>query len=193
MTKTGATIKGLDKVRKGLKSAKGKVDKAFQTAVKVEGFNLKKILQKEIRQGKPGGRVFAPLSYISKRLRGRRPNRKPLERFAIGIRYQIKQNPFKMKIGWIGKAQRGWRKLAKIHQEGFKREILFSKRREIKQKGAALGKVTGGPTPFFLKKTTKFFATPARPIMSPFWQLHERIANQNIKRNFKRKLKGIRI
>ncbi len=190
---TGATIKGFDKVRKGLKAADKKVDKAFHTAVKVEGFSLKNLLQKEIRQGNPGGKVFSPLSYIAKRLWGKRPNRNPLARLATGVRYQISKSPFKMLIGFVGKGQRGWRKLAQMHQEGFTRSVSEKQQRLIVGKGARLGKVSGGETPFFLRKTTKFFKTPARPIINPFWQAHENRANNNIKSNFKKKLRGLRI
>ncbi|MCK5541713.1 MAG: hypothetical protein KAI40_03400 [Desulfobacterales bacterium] len=190
---TGVTIKGIGNVIKGIKKAGRDVDKALNTAVKVEGFVLKRILQKEIRAGKPGGKAFTPLSFIARRLHGRRPNRKPLEKLASVVRYQVTQNPFSVMVGWVGKNQRTWRKLAKAQQEGFKRAISPGQRRLMTYQGASLGKVEGGSTPFFLRKTTQFFTTPAREIMSPFWQAHERSANRNISNNFKKKLKGIRI
>ena len=225
----GATVKGADKVIKGLKKADFQTEKALNTAVRIEGFRLKKLLQKEIRSGAPGGRRFAPLSFIARRLNthimvsgGRTArqnvNRTPLRRLALGIRYHIMSHkPFTMAIGWVGPqsasdarmgivrdpfgrgimegdhVSKSWRRIAYFQLEGFTRPISDDLRRYIVRRGAILGTVEGGNTPFFLKKSTRQFRTPARPIIDPFWKAHQNKAKHNISRNFKRKLKGQRI
>lgn len=228
---TGATIKGVRLVSKRLKKADSFVNKSLNTAVRIEGFRLKNLLQKEIKQGRAGGQVFKPLSYIARRLARKvqgpgnsgirqRPNRKALDRLAHGIRYHLNKRPpyGDMKIGFVGpmtKSQaiydmdhgnalsRGanheklsskrWRALAKIHQDGFTRTISREDRRYLARRGAGLGIAEGEGTPFFLRKATKLFTTPARPIINPFWRAHRAEANRNIDKNFKKKLKGIRI
>ncbi|MBT3368416.1 MAG: hypothetical protein HN416_14785, partial [Nitrospina sp.] len=41
--------------------------KAYQTAVKVEGFRLFKTFKEEVAAGRPGGTKLSPLSQIAKR------------------------------------------------------------------------------------------------------------------------------
>ena len=205
-----ATIKGLDKTVNWLDQSRAVAIKAHQTAVKVEGFRLKKKLQQEIRQGRPGGRQHTPLSYIARRLnkkvlimggitRRQSPNRAPIERLAHGIRYNIGQNPFEMKVGFVQPTtgphtvSESWRRLALLHQRGFTRNITRDQRKFIIKRGGSLGKIDGGDTPFFLRQTTRKFDSPARPIIEPFWQANERTAEKNIRNNFKAKLKGKRI
>jgi hypothetical protein len=215
----GATLQGADKVAKGLKKADAFVGKSLNTAVRVEGYRLKKLLQAQIRSGAPGGRRFAPLSYIARRLHGRSPNRNPLKRLALGIRYHVVQKPFAMAIGWVGPqtgfdarmamagdpfsrgiaeghhVSKSWRRIAFLQQQGFTRRISRAQRDLIIGKGASLlkNKTAMGNTPFFLRKSTKTFKTPERQIISPFWQSQQAHANSNIKQNFRKKLKGLRI
>jgi len=208
----GITIKGLDRVVRHLKKADAKTDKALNTAIKVEAFRLRTLLRKEIRAGRPGGKSVAPLSFISRRKERQiktgggttarqSPNRKPLARMAMGVKYNVSSyKPFVMKVGFVTPTGRTrssklgtWRTLAKEHQEGFTTHISKRLRRDIIEKGGLLGKISGGSTPFFLKKSTRTFTTPARPIIAPFWRAHKRSVNQNIKRNFRLKMKGQRI
>jgi len=214
----GVSVQGVEKVLAGIKKASIETEKSLNTAVRVEGYRLKGILQKEIRSGSPGGMPFAPLSFIARRLAGKRPGRKALNRLAMGIRYQVaSQSPFVMAVGWVGPetgfdarmalqsaafgrgikeghvVSKSWRRIAFFQQEGFTRPITEKQRRFVIHRGGGLGKVDGGSTPFFLRKSTKSFRTPSRPIITPFWNVHRPEALKNIKQNFKLKLGGQRI
>ncbi len=203
-------LKGLDKTSSWLKKERQASEKAMKTGVKVEGFRLKNLMQKEIRQGAPGGKRFAPLSYIARRMQRRvhgeggvgvrqSPNRKPLVRMALAVRYAVLAHPFAVKVGFVSyggsvnQVSSTWRKLAARVQKGFSRNISPGLRRMIVRRGEELGTADGGATPFFLRKNTHRFDTPARPIVSPFWQAHARAARNNINRNFRAKLAGKRI
>lgn len=206
-----ALLDGVDKTMKWLKAQKKEAGKAHVTAVRVEGFRLKNLLQKEIKQGAPGGRQFAPLSFIARRLvkqieiHGGRterqsPNRKPLARLVHGVRYNIATSGlFKMMVGFVQPGRgphsvsKSWRRLAKYHQTGFPSTVSDSLRRLIVWRGGMLGSVEGQQTPFFLKRNTHQFRTPSRPIVDPFWQAHKNTARKNISKNFRRKMAGKRI
>jgi hypothetical protein len=119
-----------------------------------------------------------------------------LERLNLGIRYEVTdKNPFEMAVGWVGGGtkNRTWRKLATMHQAGFTTAITRAKRLEIVRRGGTLGTVEGGGTPFFLRKSTTTFTTPARPIVDPFWRANVMAAKRNINQNFKDKMKGLKI
>ena len=51
-----ASIKGVKAVDRYLVKEEARAQKARNTALRVEGYRLKNLLQKEIRQGAPGGR-----------------------------------------------------------------------------------------------------------------------------------------
>jgi len=206
-----AILDGVGKTIKWLKAEKNEAEKAQVTAVRVEGFRLKNLLQKEIQQGAPGGRTFAPLSFIARRLvrqievyggrtERQSPNRKPLARLVHGIRYNIATaNPFKMMVGFVQPGRgphsvsKSWRRLAQYHQTGFPSTVSDSLRRLIVWRGGMLGSMEGQQTPFFLKRATHQFRTPARPIVDPFWQTHKNTALENISKNFRLKMAGKRI
>lgn len=80
-----------------------------------------------------------------------------------------------------------------ILQKGFTQPISKKQRGFIVGKGGSLGTIEGGETPFFLKKTTRTFVTPERQIISPFWQAQQAKTQINIRNNFHKKLKGLRI
>jgi len=203
-------VKGQQNVDRFIRSGRDHVKKCHLAAVKVEAFRLTRQLKKEIRQGSPGGRRLQPLSYISRRLdrviktgggttRRQSPNRAPLARLAMGVRYNA-SSPDRIKVGWVtppgrpdGWQQGTWRYLAKKQQTGFTADIPEPLRERILRRGGRLGKIEGGNTPFFLKRKTTRFKTPPRPIMEPFWRAERRRAAANISRNFKLKLKGHRI
>lgn len=206
------TVKGLDRTIAHLKKAGADNDKALNTAIKIEAFRLARLLKKDIRSGAPGGRSLAPLSYIARRKDRsvktgggttvrQNPNRKPLARMAMGVRYRVQsKNPFAMSVGFVappGKKmdskQGTWAFLARKHARGFSQTIDGNLREDIVRKGGVLGKISGGSTPFFLKRSTRTFKTPARPLVEPFWQANQASVNQHIRRNFKLKLKGQRI
>lgn len=207
----GAVIKGADNVVNWLKNQQRQIEKAMNTSVRVEGFRLKGVLSKEIRAGAPGGRVFAPLSYIARRLNKQvkimggatqrnSPNRKPLARLVNAVRYRVtKENPFTMEVGFVDPNRgsnvlsKAWRRITAGHQEGFTRDISQRQREYMALRGGSLGRVEGGSTPFFLRKSTRTFHTLARPIINPFWAAHRDEAGRNIRKNFAAKLQGNRI
>lgn len=200
------TLKGLKKVDRFWRTSKKASAKALTTAVRVEAFNLSKKLKQALRSGSPGGRTLRPLSFIARRSMrrgpdGRKirqsPSRKPLARLALGIRYMVERwDPFVAKVGFVtpkGMDTGTWRTLAKEQQEGFTRPLTSRIREAIVNRGADLGTIEGGDSPFFLRKSTRALHVPARPIVRPFWRQQERKSPVRIKKNFKLKLKGQRI
>lgn len=183
-------LKGLDKV---LRARMDQERKALNTAVRVEGFRLRKQLVREIRQGRPGGRTFAPRTYLSKAYSGR-PAQPALARLALGIRYFLpRRDPIEMHIGWTGpQVSKSWKRLAVRHQTGFIEPVDPARRRY-------LIKVIAQKSPrsdyrrYIPRESTTHFKTPARPIIAPFWQAHKAEAERNIRANYRRKLKGERI
>lgn len=203
-----AVLKGTKQTANWLKHQRAAHVKAHKTAVKVEGFRLKNKLQAEIRKGAPGGKPFAPLSFIARRLWIKnRPGRAPLARLAYGIRYNVQDRPFEMKVGFVQPTRgpqsvsKAWRRIAAHHQEGFVRDVTERQRRYFAGRGAELfagrgaerDEVGDGDTPFFLRKSTRRLTTPAREIVRPFWRANAGAAEKNIRNNFKKKMKGQRI
>lgn len=190
--------KEFKKFMRGLDAADKKRIKTAEIATRVEGYRLMNLLKKEIRQGAPGGKKFAPLSYLARRWggspRSMRPD-KPLARMAIAVRYFVpSKSPFTMEIGFVGpKISKSWKRLAKKQQKGFTAEMKPERRRYFIRAGAALSKRVKTRKYMFLRKTTTRFRTPARPIIEPFWASQEARAMQNIKANFARKWRGERI
>ena len=185
-------IKGLEQLEKALKAESARQKKALNTAVKVEAFRLRNELKKEIRQGAPGGKPLAPLSFIARR---RARSKRPLRRLATAVMYQVtSKEPFEMRVGWVGsKVSKSWKRIAEAQQEGFTREITERQRRYFRSLGFGLGKRSRFRRYFFLRKETLKFVTPARPIMDPFWEAHKRRAWHNIRDNYRRKMRGERI
>jgi len=190
--------KGFTGLEKTLKTEGRRQEKALNTAVKVEGFRLMRLLKKQIRDGAPGGQKFDPLTFLARRW-GSKGNRlrpdKPLRRLAIAVRYHVKdQRPFDMRIGWVGpRTSKSWKRIAKLQQEGFTRSVAEKRRRSFAVLGAAMSKRSKARPYMFLKKSTKTLTTPARPIMDPFWRSERHRAWRNIQRNYRLKIKGQRI
>lgn len=194
-------VSDLDKFARDMEMEDKRRIKAGETAVKVEGFRLMKVLKKEIRRGMPGGKRFAFLSMVAKRL----PVRKKtiaLSRLAIPVRYNAVREgkALAVNVGFVGgggkagKLSKSWARIAKAQQEGFTTTVNDEKRRRLLKRGIVLKKRKDPESKyFFLKKATKRFRTPARPIIAPFWQAHEREAMENIRSNFDRKMAGERI
>lgn len=212
-----ATLKGASQVIKGLTQARARTQKALTTGIKIEAYRLNKRLKADLRKGAPGGRRLPGLSDIAKRLFGKAkvhggvyrrlsPNRNPLAGMATGVRYRVqKTKPFSMAVGFVTPTGQetnkmgSWRWLAKWHSKGFSTPISSRLRHSVIAKGAdmmkksRLGRDDIADTPFFLKKSTRVFRTPPRPIMEPFWAANKNTARHNIRRNFKLKMKGVRI
>ena len=193
-----ATAKGFANLERALKTESIRQEKAMNTSVKVEGFRLMRLLKKQVREGVTGGRKFHPLTFLSRSWGGTskrlRPN-KPLRRLAIAVRYFVKdQHPFDMRIGWTGpKTSKSWKRIAAKQQQGFTARMSQSRREYFMGMGARMGKRSVARKYMFIRKSTKRFKTPARPILDPFWQAEEHRAWRNIQRNFRLKMKGQRI
>ena len=190
------TVKGIANLAKALDAASAREKSALQTALKVEGFRLMRLMRREIRKGAPGGRPFAPLSVIARSRRGLRGDPTPLRRLASVVRYRVQQEPFEFHFGFVdpgGRAalSRSWLRLARIHQEGFRHGMGEAARaqiiRQLKYAPESVRKY------FALRKETRRFHTPARPIVAPFWQAHRSQALANIRANYRRKIAGERI
>ena len=214
MIELSLEVKGLKQLQQAFKAERVKQQKALNTAIKVEGYRLREVMQQEIRKGAPGGRSFAPLTVLGARtkasnLRGkadieefgrvgtlRRPKKSALQRLATSVRYYIPNKRYNMEmyVGWTGPhISKSWKHLAKIHQEGFTRAISRRQRRFFMHRGQELSKRSRYRKYFFLRKSTSVFRTPPRPIIDPFWRAHEEEAWRNIRNNYKRKLRGERI
>ncbi len=203
-------------------------EKQLNAAIRVEGYRLMKLLKKQIRAGAPGGRRFAPLSFIARQRLHRGRNR-PLEALANGVRYQVDQNsPISMRVGFVGPTSRlqlrepgrresellskSWVNIAAKHQAGFTVQRLG----EIMRRGSVWGgegtetvgarlaregsRMLGAKRQgysrarfFFLRRSAGTLSTPARPIIAPFWASERKNALDNIRENFRRKMRGERI
>ncbi|MDA8139027.1 MAG: hypothetical protein M0036_10275 [Desulfobacteraceae bacterium] len=211
MLQVTGVIKNLDRALLQVKAARVDALKAEDTAVRVEGFRLMRVLRAEIRKGAPGGRQFAPLSMIRRTLGagGRLRGNNPLQRLSRAIGYEVAaRSPAALKIGFVGRASSdAWRRIAAAQQAGFETSAdePYFRRRNISireylagQGGLVDRTMFGGRKSrrrnvFFLRKSTQRLKTPARPIIEPFWQAHEPEARRNIRSNFIRKLRGERI
>lgn len=188
-----ATIKGAETLARDIKRETKRARYALNLAVRVEGFRLMRRLKKEIRDGDPGGRSFAPLSVIAKK-RLHRGRNQPLRRLALGVRYHMRQrDPVEMRIGWVGpRVSKRWKLLAKMLQEGFSTPVTSGIRSYLARYGAGL-RDRSARKYFMLRKETRMLRTPPRPIIDPFWRAHENQARRNIAANFLRKMRGQRI
>jgi len=189
--------KGFAGLERTLKTEGKRQEKAMNTAIKVEGFRLMRLLKKQIQAGAPGGQKFEPLTYLARSFGGAgrlRPN-KPLRRLAVAVRYFVKdQSPFDMRIGWVGpRTSKSWKRIAEMQQEGFESGMTEKRRRFFMFKGAAMSKRSAVRKYLFIRKTTTRFKTSPRPILDPFWRAEKDRAWRNIRRNYKLKLQGERI
>lgn len=214
----GVAINGIKKTMAGIKRWDKTSEKAMRTAIKVEAFSMRGRMQKQIKKGAPGRTRFQPLSYIARRLnisvktgggttKRQRPNRNPLAMLVRAVRYRVsKTGKFSVQVGFVEhttgsrKLGRHWRRIAKLQQKGFTRLIPAGLRKMIIARGAGLLQAKGfssgdmnGKTPFFLRKTTRQFRTPGRKIVQPFWQKERDPAMQQIRQNYRKKMKGERI
>jgi hypothetical protein len=75
--------------KKELEAEEARVISAARVALRIEGFRLKREMQREIRQAAPGGKHFAPLRAVSRFMgrAGAAQTKPPLHRLAIPVRY----------------------------------------------------------------------------------------------------------
>jgi hypothetical protein len=187
--------RGLEYLSRIYKTESKRQEKALNTAIKVEGFRLMRLLKEQIKAGAPGGRKFDPLTYLSRAWSGRGKrlgSNKALRRLAIAVRYLVKdQRPFDMRIGWVGlKTSKSWKRIAQKQQEGFEHGMSDVRRAFFASKGAGMSKRSVARKYMFLRKSTTQFKTPARPILDPFWRAEKDRAWHNIRRNYLQKLAG---
>ncbi len=190
-------------LKKALENEFRRNSKDFERALKVTGFKLRRKMQDEIKEGAPGFSRFKPLTYIARGLNiksGRRLRKnRPLIRLANAVTYKLRKTPeTEMRIGFTRRSMPFYRRLAEAHEKGFTQRIGKRLRREIISEGAR--RMTGHrdagyveQTPYFLRKSTKSFKTPPRPIVGPFWLKHRERAWRDIRNRFRRKRAGERI
>lgn len=186
-----ATTRGAKMVRESVRRALKEENKAMETAVRVEGFRLRKQLMSDLRTN---AFHHEPLSHISfyGRTAARRNN--PLLPLAKHVRYHVTRDPFSVAVGWTGpRLSHSWKRIALRLQEGARRPVEAWKRRSLARIGGKMGRRAVRRKYHFLRSDTKYFDTPARPVIGPFWAANEHDAWQNIRRNYRKKLKGKRI
>lgn len=184
-------VRGVKALARALGAIHKEEVKALETSIKAEGFQLMKVLKKEIEAGAPGGKRFAPLSFLARK-RGRGSvNRTPLGRLAKSVRYQIRKDPYQVKVGWVGsRVSKSWKRIAAMQQEGFSHEVTEEQRSYLRRAGGRLGKRSKYRKFYFLRESTKELRTPARPILKPFWAAYGDNAWRNIRDNYRRKVRG---
>jgi len=196
--------KHIDALIRDLDAYEKKRVKAWQTAVKVEGYRITRTLKEEIKAGAPGGRQFARLSQIAKGRRYGAGKKKPaLFRLAIPIRYRAdyRNGHMLFSIGYVDPFKgpplsKMWKALAELHQGGARIPATPELKKSLIAIGARLKKrktTKNQANVFFLKESTSSINIPARPIIDPFWQAHRAQAERNIATNFDRKMNGERI
>jgi len=197
------TIKGVNKLRRDVKKFDRHKNKALEFVIRRQGFQLRDALKDELKDSKPGGQGLKRLSYIARGLNIRTSNRlrknTPLARLRSQVFYDVDKAKLQAKVGFVeGRTHPFLRRMAKLHSGGFERTISPRLRQLIIRRGAR--RLSGHRdeefvtrTPFFIKKTTTRFKTPARPIIEPFWDAHRHEAITDIRKNFIRKMRGERI
>ena len=187
-------VKGARALQKEIKKGEEKTKRALFTAMRVEGFTLMKQLRKEIRKGSPGGKAFKPLQTISSPRK-----RPPLRRLATIVHYRVtkKSHPPEVEVGFIGMRgmplSKSWTRITKQQQAGFSIKIPKWQREQLARSGAAYSKRSKRRKYYFLKKSTRQFKIPARPIIKPFWKKYEPVSAKRIGENWLKKLRGERI
>ncbi len=182
----------------------GRVDEARKkagfTVARVEGFRMQRELKAELRKGMAGGQALDPLSEIAKNLR-ESPGIKPLSPLRHAVRYRAdreKKGSQAIRVGFIdpGKGDalsKSWKAIAEAQQEGFSSSITARQRRMIVYWGSLKSPRSQRRKKSMLRKTTRTFTTPARPIIEPFWRAQEPLVSGNMRANFKKKMAGERI
>jgi hypothetical protein len=211
-------IRDLDKTVKDIEAEEARTKKAAETAVRRVSFNLMKSLKEEIRAGAPGGRSFAPLTEIAKRMFSGGANRAPLEKLAkpVRVRFSRSGNNFISSLGYLtedildpsiksaDRISKSWARIVGLHTEGGTIPVTDEMRRDILRWGLVFrkGVLLAGSSSrkmnklarvFFLRPSTTTFKIPARPILEPFQARYQSSIGQNIISKFEQEMKGERI
>lgn len=102
-------VKGISEIIRHLERTEMQNLRDVNSAFRIEGFRLKNLLQKQIREGAPGGKPFQPLSILSRYWGGRKRGRtaKPLSRLAYGVRYYVPNTSEpRLQVGYVGPVSR---------------------------------------------------------------------------------------
>jgi hypothetical protein len=167
--------------------------------------NLRNILQKEIRQGAPGGKKWDALSTIAQKVQEpghRKPFQAKGRQMSRAIQYSVDPiNPSSVKVGFVdskkGNVSESWKAIAAASEVGTDIQVTDRMRRFLRRRGQEiLGATKTGKLrknsparKFFLKRETVSLIVPARPIFDPFWQRHEVAAWKRIRKNWYLKYK----
>ena len=176
--------------------------KAFETASKVEGYRLQKLLKADLKAGKAGPVTFDPLTEIAKAM-GKPKNRTPLQKFArlVGYQSQRQDTKFFVWVGWLGLRRRGkfglsasYERILTEMQAGKRFPVSEELRKKIREWGYGPSKRKSAEAKyFFIRQATTTFVLKARNAIQPFWDAHRDEAQRNVKSNFERKMRGERI
>jgi hypothetical protein len=98
--------------------------RALNAAIRGEGYRLMRLMQQQVRRGAPGGRRFAPLSFIARIMRFGRARRhagqlgrnEPLKALAQAIKYLVpKKDPVEFHFGFVGPVNRSEMRAMNAH------------------------------------------------------------------------------
>jgi hypothetical protein len=213
---------GIENIQGQIGEFKGATSKALNTAIRVKGYNMMRLLQRQVRGGSAGGRRFAQLSFIA-RVMGHRGKNEPLKALSQAIKYLVpRPDPIEFRFGFVGPTtlremrdmgarpsqmiSGSWKRIALAQQAGFEQPVDqgFIRRGQRKSYGAYFARYGAGQLGkkrlqfsrarfFFLRKSTRSLRTPARPIIDPFWQAEQGAVVRDIRELFRRKMAGERI
>jgi hypothetical protein len=193
------TTRGFSNLERALKAESRRGKNALELAMRIEGFRLRKELKERLKKGESApGIKLKSLTFLARGLGIQTSRRlrkdRPLTRFGAFVRYDVKKSPYEVHVGFVGsRVPKYIKQWVRLHAQGFNRPISKRFRKYIIAQGARRGKTEGGRNPYFLKKGTTRFKTPARPIVDPFWDAERNDALRNISRNFRKKMRGERI
>lgn len=200
-------VKNMGAFLRELSEIDAKRIKAGQDAAKIEGYRLHKVLVKGIRAGAPGGQAYDPLTAIARRYAGKFKTRKPFTgllttamagatRGTLPVRYKatvLQGAGLAVSVGFTSGLSNSWRRIGRRQQEGFSRAISKKQRRWLARIGGTISKFSKLRKFFFLKKSTRQFRNPRRPIIDPFWRAERARTERNLVSNFEKKMSGERI
>lgn len=189
-------VRGLDRLPAALKKEREREGKAMNKAIRRAGFDRMKELKAALRRGKG---IFAPLSYISRAIssktEGRLSANRPLAKMAVAVGYyDPKKDPIEMTFGFTGpKLSKSWKRIALFQQSGGTRPISDQFRESLIHRASLLPERSKARRYLLIKKSTRQFETPPRPIIEPFWQSTKAKTKREVIENFRRLLRGEKI
>ncbi len=188
-------IKGVSKTLNNLQKNQKKAIKAHEIAVKKEAFTLRTKLKKELSEGEIAGEKLTELRHVSKRAKRSWRRIKPLSRMSKSVRYLVEKHngDFAVTVGWTKNISATWRKIAHKQQEGKDISLTPHLRNFFAELGNKVSDQDKRKEYFYFKEEKRKLEIPSRPVIAPFWEKNKAQARLNIKKNFKRKMKGYRI